>query len=90
MKALEVHYEGRVQGVGFRYATKRIAMGFEVTGWVRNLPDGRVEMIVCGDEAEVREFLREIRESQLGPHIQKETKTAVTTGEQFSSFSIRS
>ena len=90
MKAVEVHYEGRVQGVGFRYATKQIAMGFEVAGWVRNMPDGRVEMRVSGDEEEVVEFLREIRESQLGPHIQNETKSVVSDGEELSGFSIRS
>lgn len=90
MTAFKVHYEGRVQGVGFRYATKRIAMGFEVTGWVRNLPDGRVEMLVCGDDEEVGDFLREISESQLGPHIQNETRTAVSAGEELSGFSIRS
>jgi acylphosphatase len=42
-------YSGRVQGVGFRYTAQRIARSFAVTGWVRNLPDGRVELIVEGD-----------------------------------------
>jgi acylphosphatase len=70
MKARQVFYEGRVQGVGFRWTTKRIAQGFDVTGTVRNLPDGRVELQVCGDE--VAEFLTEIRESALAGHITAE------------------
>ena len=43
MTARQVYYTGRVQGVGFRYSTKRIASGYDVTGSVKNLPDGRVE-----------------------------------------------
>ena len=89
MTALQVFYEGRVQGVGFRYTTKQIAMGFEVTGWVRNLPDGRVEMEVRGEEDEVAAFLREIRESQLGPLIHGEQSGAVPAGEALQGFSIR-
>ena len=50
MTAKQVFYEGRVQGVGFRYGTKREAMGFDVTGWIANLSDGRVEMQVMGDD----------------------------------------
>ena len=71
MSAYKVYYEGRVQGVGFRYTVKQIATGFEVVGWVRNLADGRVEMDVMGDDQEVDEFLQEIRESVLASHIQK-------------------
>ena len=44
MTARRVLYEGHVQGVGFRFATKNIARGFDVVGTVRNLPDGRVEL----------------------------------------------
>jgi acylphosphatase len=65
MRAKRIHFEGRVQGVGFRYQTKQIAMGFEVTGWVRNLPDGRVEMEVMGPEEEVEAFLTAIEDSDL-------------------------
>ena len=45
-----IHYSGRVQGVGFRYQTHRVAAGFEVTGTVRNLPNGRVELVAEGDK----------------------------------------
>ena len=52
-----VHYSGRVQGVGFRYTTMHVARGFDVAGYVKNLPDGRVEMLAQGAEQEVQAFL---------------------------------
>ncbi|MGA3172739.1 MAG: acylphosphatase [Chthoniobacteraceae bacterium] len=65
MTARHVFYEGRVQGVGFRYTTRRIAAGFDVTGWVRNLPDGRVELLAAGELSEVADFLTAIADSEL-------------------------
>jgi acylphosphatase len=69
---LHVHYEGTVQGVGFRYTVKALASGFEVTGTVRNLTDGRVELVAEGVKAELTAFQQAIRESELGHFIQKE------------------
>ena len=69
MIARQVFFEGRVQGVGFRYATQRVACGFDVTGWVRNLPDGRVEVQVCGDSDEVASFITGVLESELKGNI---------------------
>ena len=45
---LQVLFSGRVQGIGFRYTVKQTALGYEVTGWVKNLADGRVELLVEG------------------------------------------
>ena len=73
MTARQVFYEGRVQGVGFRYTVRQIATGFEVTGWIRNLHDGRVEHLAAGDPDEVEAFLQAIRDSTLGSFIRKET-----------------
>jgi acylphosphatase len=71
MTARLLRYEGRVQGVGFRYTVKNLARGFEVTGTVRNLPDGRVELVAASaDPAELDAFLEEIAvNSPLSHHI---------------------
>lgn len=70
MIARRVHFAGRVQGVGFRFTTKQIAKGFDVTGSVENLPDGRVRLLIRGEPEEVDEFLEEIRvRSNLSHHI---------------------
>jgi len=55
-----VFYSGRVQGVGFRYTTQRRAVEQGVSGWVRNLPDGRVELLAEGPEAAVEKLLENI------------------------------
>jgi len=62
MIAKRVIFEGRVQGVGFRYTVKDLARGFDVCGWVKNLDDGSVELQVMGDADEVDSFIREIIE----------------------------
>ena len=73
MTGRQVFYEGRVQGVGFRYTCKRIAQGYDVCGWVRNLSDGRVELQCSGEDAEVDGFLTAIGESELKAHIKNVT-----------------
>lgn len=69
---VQVFYSGHVQGVGFRYAVKSLTRGYEVTGLVRNLLDGRVELVAEGTRAELDEFLQAIRDSGLGPLIRRE------------------
>ncbi|MBT7959289.1 MAG: acylphosphatase [Akkermansiaceae bacterium] len=61
-------FEGRVQGVGFRYAVKDIAKGFDVIGWAKNLTDGSVEVHINGEREEVEEFLKEIAEESAMAH----------------------
>ena len=77
MTARQVFYEGRVQGVGFRFSCKQIATGYEVIGWVRNLPDGRVELQCGGDVGEVEAYLEGIAESQLKSHIKSVTTSVI-------------
>lgn len=67
-----MRYSGQVQGVGFRYAAQATAGGFEVCGSVRNLPDGRVELVAEGMRSELEEFRRALRDSGLGPLIRDE------------------
>ena len=62
MIARQVIFEGRVQGVGFRYTVKDLARGFDVCGLVKNLDDGSVELQVMGEADEIDAFLREITE----------------------------
>ena len=72
MLAKHVFYEGRVQGVGFRYTARHLAKGYDVIGWVRNLPDGRVDLLVGGQSEEVAGFLDAIVESELAGFIKNQ------------------
>ena len=82
-----VLFSGTVQGVGFRYTVRQVAGGFAVTGDVRNLPDGRVELRAEGEPAELRRFVAAIEET-MGRYIRgRETRESPATAE-FSGFSI--
>jgi acylphosphatase len=75
-----VLFAGRVQGVGFRFTACRLAGRYDVTGTVRNLPDGRVECVIEGEAAEIDAFLAALRERMSG-YIRDETsRTAAPTG----------
>jgi len=87
--AVKVLYEGRVQGVGFRWAVRQIAKGFDVIGWVTNLPDGRVELQVEGEENEMRDFLKAIDESDLRAHIKARKESPIAGSIQARGFEIR-
>jgi len=75
---MQVLYSGHVQGVGFRYTAKMVASGYEVTGTVRNLPDGRVELVAEGTRAELEAFRHGVRDAGLDGLIRDE---AVSWGE---------
>ena len=85
---LHVLYSGRVQGVGFRYTVKSVALGFEVTGIVRNLPDGRVELLAEGPREELEAFQRAIRDSGLGCLIAREDDSWTDATNEFRRFAI--
>jgi acylphosphatase len=74
-RRMRVLYTGHVQGVGFRYTARQVATGFEVTGLVRNLPDGRVELVAEGDRDELEAFRAAIRDAGLGVFIRQEAVT---------------
>ena len=86
--SIQVYYEGNVQGVGFRYSVRQIAKGFDVTGSVRNLPDGRVELLAAGEEDEVRSFLEAIGQSELRAHIKKQSEAPLPNPPPFRGFEI--
>ena len=87
-QCLQIFYSGRVQGVGFRYAVRRLASGFEVAGTVRNLPDGRVALAAQGERTELDAFARAIRESELGSFIRQEQVEWSEAGNGFRGFEI--
>lgn len=84
----EVHYSGRVQGVGFRFTAQWAARGFAVTGFVRNLPDGRVQLVAEGEQKEVERFLQKIADAMARNITHAEVRRGPATGE-FASFEIR-
>ena len=88
-KQAHVSYSGRVQGVGFRYSVREVTCGFEVAGFVRNLADGRVELVVEGDEVEVQAFLAAIHDTQLDNYIRTEEVAWRPATREFTGFEIR-
>ena len=89
MISLRILFEGKVQGVGFRWSVKQVAKGFDVVGWVRNLPDGRVELQAGGEESEVRAFIAAIGQSELRAHIRKQTELILPDPPAARGFEIR-
>ena len=85
---MHIFYSGRVQGVGFRYTAKQLALSYEVTGIVRNLSDGRVELIAEGPLDELQAFQLGIRESGLGSLIANEQLTWEEDKGEFRGFQI--
>ena len=85
---LQVFYSGRVQGVGFRYSTRVVACGFEVTGTVRNLSDGRVELVAEGERAELEAFRRAIQDSEVGRFVRQEEAAWSAAKNELRSFEI--
>ena len=89
MISLQVFFEGNVQGVGFRWSVRHTAKGFDVTGWVRNVPDGRVELRIAGEENEVRAFLDSVAQGELHGLIHKQTENTLEKPVTARGFEIR-
>src|ERR1051325_1109989 len=87
-RRMQILYSGTVQGVGFRYTVKTAATGFEVTGAIRNLPDGRVELVAEGVENELKAFRQAIRESGLENLIRDEAVSWSEPKNEFRGFEI--
>ena len=85
---VHVLYKGRVQGIGFRYTAERIAQSSGVTGWVRNLPDGDVEVVAEGGREILEKFLRDVKSSELGRHIVRAQVEWQAARNEFSDFRI--
>jgi acylphosphatase len=84
-----LYFSGRVQGVGFRATTSWLARGFEVAGAVRNLHDGRVEVVAEGDSAELDRFVEAIQ-AELGGFVRDlNSSTEPIEGVSYNGFEIR-
>ncbi len=86
--AKHVYISGRVQGVGFRYFTQRTANDLNLSGWVKNLADGRVEAVIAGPEEEVQKMIKQLKK---GPGFARPDTIKVTNTEYESTgtFKIR-
>ena len=85
---MHIFYSGHVQGVGFRYTVKTVAAGFEVAGIVRNLPDGRVELVAEGEQEELEAFRAAIPDAGLAACIRGEDIGWSGARDEFRGFEI--
>ncbi|MEM7456523.1 MAG: acylphosphatase [Planctomycetota bacterium] len=88
MNRLNVHFRGRVQGVGFRYTVMQISKGYRVTGFVRNLPDGRVNLVAEGESGELAQMLDAVKQRMEDYISDVDAQQELATGE-FTAFQIR-
>lgn len=90
MRTVRVNVKGRVQGVYFRYSTRKIAIKYNITGWVKNMDDGSVQFEAKGEEENMADFLAEIKK---GPSkkskVQEMQVTELEGNSQFTTFDIK-
>lgn len=84
----EILFSGHVQGVGFRYTTRSVASKFQISGFVRNLPDGCVQLVVEGEPDEIDRFLVDLRK-EMGQYIFNQTETLRPASNKFNTFEVR-
>jgi acylphosphatase len=89
MKRVEVYVSGIVQGVGFRYFTRKIAKEIGIKGYVMNLPDGRVFIVAEGAEGQIEKFLSTVRQGPVYAVVKRVELTEKRPTGKFSEFSIR-
>lgn len=87
-RRFRVLYKGHVQGIGFRFNTERLAGSFEVSGTVKNLPTGDVELITEGPEEEIKKFIAAIDASDFGQFINSKQEHWTNAENCFDDFSI--
>ena len=84
---LEVWFSGTVQGVGFRYKTTQVAKGYDITGMVKNLSDGRVYLVAEGEEDEVRAFCNDLNKNMVS-FIKEQQEQECRGPRQYRGFTI--
>jgi acylphosphatase len=85
--AKHIIFSGRVQGVGFRFTARRIALAFQLTGYVKNLPEGSVEMLAQGNPEDIAGALRDISET-FGGYIRDTNIQDLPPNPNLQSFNI--
>ena len=89
LRRIHVFYAGRVQGVGFRFTVETTAVALHLTGWVRNLRDGRVEAVVEGKEPKLHDFLQHMHTGPMANFITKVDVSWIAATHEFREFDIR-
>jgi acylphosphatase len=85
--AQHILFRGRVQGVGFRYTAHRIAARYDLTGFIRNLPNGSVEMLAQGSEEDIRNCIADIQDAFTG-YIRNTQTDPVAPNPRYTDFRI--
>jgi acylphosphatase len=87
-KRIHVYYSGRVQGVGFRFTAQAIAANLGLTGWVKNLPDGKVELVCEGEKEKLDKILSKI-DAEFSNYIRRKDIDWASASGEFTNFEIR-
>ena len=87
MVQAHIFFSGTVQGVGFRYTTLQYATALKLKGWVKNLPDGRVEILVEGPKESLEKFYKKLEEHFSG-YIHHKSIDFLEPYRQFKDFEI--
>ncbi len=88
MQRQTCYFSGRVQGVGFRYTVQNLALQYNVRGYVRNMADGRVELVMEGPEGEMKSLVDDVNQKMNGYIKRVDQSTAPATGE-FNQFYVK-
>ncbi len=88
-KAIYARIYGVVQGVGYRWFTKRVADELGIKGYVRNMDDGSVEVLAIGDEEKLAAFFEKLKEGPALSRVERIERREVEAKEPFQSFEIR-
>lgn len=89
MKRVHVYISGRVQGVFFRAETQRAAKGFNLTGWVRNIADGRVEALFEGEDKNVDKMIAWCHTGPPAARVKEVLAAEEPCSGEFRDFSIK-
>jgi acylphosphatase len=83
-----IFISGRVQGVGFRHFTRKNAENLGVTGWVKNLSDGRVEAVFQGSEEQIEELIQRCKKGPVASYVQNIEIEKNSGEEDYKNFSV--